>query len=172
MTVWPLPDILSLNYFIQTDLNMPTHFHGPIRETRALNTFIPLMRAAETLTARLNLGLAEFGLTETQFGVLEALYHLGPLCQKALAGKLLKSSGNITLVIDNLERQGLVVRQRDAQDRRFITIHLTEAGQARIAEVFPAHVSRIVQMFDVLTAEEQETLRVLCRKLGRQDSRR
>lgn len=149
---------------------MPTHFQGTPQEIRALNAFIPLMRAAETLSARLSLDLAAAGLTETQFGVLEALYHLGPLCQKALANKLLKSSGNMTLVIDNLERQGLILRQRNPQDRRFMTVHLTAAGQARVAEILPAHVKCITHVMEVLSAEEQETLRRLCRKLGRQDA--
>ncbi len=145
---------------------MPTHFQGSPHETRALNAFINLLRATETVTARLNLELAQAGLTESQFAVLEALLHLGPLCQKELAAKLLKSGGNITLVIDNLEKQALVERRRETHDRRFITIHLTEKGQTLISALFPAHATRICQAMSALTSTELEQLRSLCRKLG------
>src|SRR6266702_4591444 len=91
---------------------------------RALNTYTKLMRAAESVTSRVNRVLLAPKLTISQFGVLEALYHKGPLCQKEIAVKILKSTGNITLVIDNLEKQDLVRRERDNEDRRFLTINL------------------------------------------------
>src|SRR6266545_1475603 len=109
------------------------------KQQLALSAYIKLMRAAESLTARVNLHFTAAGLTISQFGVLEALYHLGPLCQKDLAQKILKSSGNLTLVIDNLEKRRLVKRERTSQDRRYVTIHLTPEGEALIAEVFPKH---------------------------------
>ncbi|PIQ25353.1 MarR family transcriptional regulator [bacterium (Candidatus Blackallbacteria) CG17_big_fil_post_rev_8_21_14_2_50_48_46] len=149
---------------------MPTHFQGTPAQIQALNAYINLTRSCETLDAQLNLALAEEGLTVSQFGVLEALLHLGPLCQKSLASKLLKSSGNITLVIDNLEKQDLVKRKRDSKDRRFITISLTPKGEALIQEIFPQHVDRITAQMGRLDSEEQDTLRTLCRKLGRQDT--
>ena len=67
-------------------------------------------------------------LTESQFGTLEALYHLGPLCQGEIGQKILKSSGNMTMVVDNLEKRGLVQRQRSQQDRRQIEVSLTRPG--------------------------------------------
>lgn len=146
---------------------MPTHYAGPPEEIQALNAFINLIRAADSISAKINTALSEYGLTETQFGVLESLYHLGSLCQKALADKLLKSSGNITMVIDNLEKQELVLRQRDSRDRRFISIHLTPKGQSLMEKIFPPHVSRITTLMQALKAEEQEQLRQLCRKLGK-----
>ena len=72
--------------------------------TLALNTYTKLMRAAESVTGRISRVMTAAGLTISQFGVLEALQHKGPLCQKDIAAKILKSSGNITLVIDNLEK--------------------------------------------------------------------
>src|SRR5437764_2070170 len=101
------------------------------------------MRAAQSVGSRLNAVLDKAGLTESQFGVLEALYHLGPLHPCDLGAKLLCSSGNMTLVLDNLERSGLVRRQRGRADRRFITVHLTDAGRRLIAEVFPRHLAGI-----------------------------
>lgn len=135
-------------------------------EKRALGAYTKLMRAAESVTARTNRAMANAGLTISQFGVLEALFHKGPLCQRDIGAKILKSSGNMTLVIDNLEKHGLVRRERDAQDRRYFTIHLTEAGQTLIGEVFPQVMAGIVEEMSVLEQTEQEELGRLCRMLG------
>jgi MarR family 2-MHQ and catechol resistance regulon transcriptional repressor len=91
------------------------------------------------------------------------------MCQSQISSKLLLSTGNITLVIDNLEKRGLVQRQRDSQDRRYITVSLTEAGQALIAQVFPLHAAAIAEEISVLEPGEQEALGQLCRKLGRKE---
>lgn len=137
---------------------------------RALNTYTKLMRAAESVTNRTSRVMAAACLTISQFGVLEALLHKGPLCQRDIAAKILKSSGNITLVIDNLEKSGLVRRERDSQDRRFLTIHLTERGMDLISRVFSQVQHAIVAEMASLTAEEQETLGSLCKKLGLKES--
>ena len=88
---------------------MAKKFRGNGREVTALNTYVKMMRAVESLTARVHRHLSSVGLTVSQFGVLEALYHLGPLSQREIGQKILRSSGNITLVIDNLEKRGLVM---------------------------------------------------------------
>ncbi|HYD55222.1 MAG TPA: MarR family transcriptional regulator, partial [Gemmatimonadaceae bacterium] len=105
---------------------MPTRFQGTDEERLALDTLIKLMRATGALTAHLSGPLQkEFGLTESQLGVLEALLHGGPLTQGQLCGKILKSGSNLTTVVDNLERDGLVRRERDLTDRRVQHVHLT-----------------------------------------------
>ncbi len=106
-------------------------------------------------------------LTLSQFGVLEAVFHLGPMSQKDIGQKLLKSGGNMTLVIDNLVKLGLVVRNRSREDRRVMLISLTNEGQALICRIFPKHVQAIVTEMSVLTADEQEELGRLLKKLGR-----
>ncbi len=73
----------------------------------------------------------------------------------------------MTLVVDNLEKQGLVRRERNPEDRRQIFIHLTKAGQGLIEEIFPVQVKAIMDEFSVLSAEEQEQLGALLRKLGK-----
>ncbi len=90
---------------------MGTHYVGPVEETRALDVYIKLSRAAESVTGRINGHLQDHNLTISQFGALEALYHLGSLQPSQLAQKVLKSTGNMTLVIDNLVKRGLVTRQ-------------------------------------------------------------
>lgn len=146
---------------------MPTHYRGSAREVRALNTFIKLTRASDSVMRRLFSREIAAELTHGQFAVMEALYHLGPLCQGEISAKLLRSGGNITLVIDNLEKQGLVRRERDAADRRLVRVHLTPQGRKVIERVFPAHVQAIVEEMSVLTPAEQEQLGALCKKLGK-----
>ena len=116
--------------------------------------------------------MREAGLTESQFGVLEALHHLGPLCQKDIAAKVLKSAGNLTTVIDNLERRGLVRRERSREDRRVVMVHITDGGDGLVTSVFPGHVEALVGAFAVLSADEQEQLAELCRRLGVQEEGR
>ncbi|MEZ4703511.1 MAG: MarR family transcriptional regulator [Rhodothermales bacterium] len=146
---------------------MPTHYTGDAETVRALDTFIKLSRAAESVGARVNAHLQDFNLTVSQFGVLEALYHLGTLQAGELAGKILKSGANMTTVLDNLEKRALVSRIRKDDDRRCVEVHLTEAGRALIATILPAHVERVRDAFARLGPDEQETLGALCKKLGR-----
>ncbi|GAB4396988.1 MAG: MarR family transcriptional regulator [Anaerolineales bacterium] len=146
---------------------MPTHYTGTPEETLALNTFIKLTRATESLLARLNQRGTHGDLTPTQFGVLETLHHLGSMPPCELSTKLLTSSGNLTFVLDNLEKRGLVHRERNPEDRRSIIIHLTPQGEDLIASLFPAHAQAIAEELRVLTPEEQQTLGDLCRTLGR-----
>src|SRR5688572_1845259 len=113
---------------------MPTRYRGTEKEKRALNALITLARAAEAVTAALHRDLGSKHLTSSQFGVLEALFHLGPLCQGDLAAKLLRSGASITSVVEGLEARGLVVRQRTEEDKRFVRVALTSKGRAVIRE--------------------------------------
>jgi MarR family 2-MHQ and catechol resistance regulon transcriptional repressor len=144
-----------------------THYEGPPDEMRALGAYIKLMRASETVLAEMTRHTVAANLTISQLGTLEALHHLGPMPQKQIAAKILKSSGNITTVVDNLERQGFVRRVRDKVDRRFVYVHLTAAGRRVVEAYFPSHVREITARMAVLSPEEQDTLADLCRKLGR-----
>lgn len=145
---------------------MPTHYQGTEEEKLALDAFIKFTRAGSSLEARLVASGLLGDLTLTQFGVLETLYHLGPLCQGELSHKLLKSTGNTTLVLDNLEKHGLVRRVRSEEDRRMIRIELTELGKARIEEVLPGQIAEIVEQMSVLSPQELAELGRLCKKLG------
>lgn len=147
---------------------MGTHYEGSEKEQKILNAFIKLMRATDSINNRLNKYHAEADLTVSQFGVLEALHHLGPLNQKALGKKLLKSGGNITLVIDNLEKSGWVERHEDPSDRRSMLIHLTDEGEKFITSYFPKHLKRIKEEFEVLSNDELVHLASICKKLGLQ----
>lgn len=149
---------------------MPTHYRGTPEERRALEAYIKLSRSAEAVTAQVNAHLREFGLTISQFGALEALHHLGPMQAGELGAKILKSGSDMTLVIDNLAKRGLVERERQEADRRCITIQLTEQGRELIAQIMPRHIQAVVQTFAVLNAGEQEQLAALCKQVGLQEA--
>jgi len=146
---------------------MPTHYSGTPVELRTLDTFIKLTRCTNSLLARLAERNTIGDLTYSQFAVLEALYHLGHMTQGEISSKVLKSGSNMTTVIDNLERDGFVRRERDARDRRVIHVHLTAAGRGKIQAVLPGHIAALVEEFKALTASEQEMLGELCKKLGK-----
>ena len=136
------------------------------RQERALAAYVKLLRASESVQAEAMRSLAEEDITPSQFAVLEALYHVGPMCLSVLADKILKTSGNLTMVVGNLEKRGLVTRQQSTHDRRFVSAAITDKGKKLIARIFPEHATRIVDLMNRLTPREQETLGELCRKLG------
>ena len=147
---------------------MPTKFKGTAAEVKALNAFIKLARAMNSLNANLSRHVADEGdITMSQFGVLEALLHLGSLSQGEIGHKLLLSGSNVTTVVDNLEKRGLVRRTRRTGDRRVVDVELTDSGRKLIARLFPAHARRITSLFSALTAKEQDQLGALCRTLGK-----
>lgn len=145
---------------------MKRSFHSSKPEADALNAYIKLMRASEKLSAVTHRHLTDHNLTNSQFAVLEALYHLGPLCQQEIGSKIQKSRGNVTTVINNLEKRKLIERQRNSDDRRFFRVALTALGERLASEVFPQHIAGIVRSFGSLTPAEQHELARLCRKLG------
>jgi MarR family 2-MHQ and catechol resistance regulon transcriptional repressor len=149
---------------------MGTHYKGSQDIRQALDAYIKLVRASESVTSRVIRHLDDDGLTVSQFGVLEALFHLGPLSQRELAQKILKSGGNVTMVIDNLEKQGLVKRERNEEDRRLYRITLTPTGRKLIKNIFPRHAAKIASQMNILTKEELQELGHLCRKLGLQQA--
>ena len=149
---------------------MSTHYVGTEDEKQALDVFIKLMRAAQSVGDRTGQPAAAAGLSPTQFGVMETLYHLGPLMVSQLADKHLMSRNNFTVVIDNLEKVGFVRRERGQEDRRVVMVHLTETGRECIKAVLPDFVKAVVQDMQVLTPGQQKQLAVLLRCLGRGQS--
>jgi MarR family transcriptional regulator, 2-MHQ and catechol-resistance regulon repressor len=146
---------------------MPTHYRGTPEEVTALNGFIALLRATDSLHAHLSRHVEAAGLTMGQFAVLEVLLHLGPMSQRDIGAKLLRSGSNTTMVLDNLERRRLVRRRRRLDDRRAIDVSLSPAGRRLIADLFPQHARRITRLFNVLSERDQQRLAALCKTLGR-----
>ena len=152
---------------IEDGPDAPAPKDWPESRERALRLWIALARCYTTYSKSVANKVQEYGLTTPQFGIIEALYHLGPLSLGQLADKLLVTGGNVTYVMDRLEAQGLVVRERSPQDRRIIQAKLTPDGRELIREVFPGHGAFIEDLASHLDGDEQEALRSLLKKLGR-----
>lgn len=148
-------------------VDRPSVRNWSAEEERALRLWISLARCYATFSRAVACKVAEYDLTAPQFGVLEALYHKGPLSLGDLAEKLLVTGGNVTYVMDRLESQGLVARERSGDDRRVVRAHLTSKGRATIEAVFPGHVGFVSELVEVLDPEEQEALRGLLKRLGK-----
>lgn len=131
-----------------------------------LKLVIALSRTNTSFSRVLQSFLTEYGLTVAQFGVMEALYHLGPLQISDLIEKTLSTSGNMTVVIKNLEKEELVQRSVNYQDRRAFLIALTSKGTELIKPVFEAHLDVLSVFFERLDASEKATLIKLLRKLN------
>ena len=138
-----------------------------VEEEQALRLWISLARCYVTFSRAVACKVAEYDLTAPQFGVLEALFHLGPLSLGELAEKLLVTGGNVTYVMDRLEAQGLVARERSGDDRRVVRAHLTSKGRDTIEGVFPGHIGFVKALVDSLESEERDVLRTLLKKLGK-----
>ena len=135
-------------------------------ESDPLHLYIVLSRASETLHAHTKADIESHGLTQTEFAILEALYHKGPMLLNEVQKKILVSSGGITFLIDKLEKRGLVERRPCESDRRARWAALTAAGEQLMKEIFPGHAEVIRRVVSGLTPEEQEQLAGLAKKLG------
>jgi MarR family 2-MHQ and catechol resistance regulon transcriptional repressor len=147
---------------------MGTNYKGSKKTIDALNSYIKLIRSAESLSSKLSLMLSDYGLTESQFGALDSLYHLGPMKQKEIGKKILKSGGNITMVINNLEKRGMVERRKGEKDKRQFIIHLTSKGRKSFQELLPYITKKIKKHFEILDKDEQKELQRLCKIVGLQ----
>lgn len=132
----------------------------------ALSMWVKLVRAHSVFAKKSLDDIRRYGLTEPQFGALECLGHLGPMTIGNLCSKQLVSGGNMTLVVDNLEKEGLVERVHSKEDRRTIIVQLTSKGEQRFNEIFLQHAERIKDLASVLTNDEQVQLSGLLKKLG------
>jgi MarR family 2-MHQ and catechol resistance regulon transcriptional repressor len=147
---------------------MGSNYKGTTREINSLNVYIKLLRASDSLRSRINKLIIKKGLTESQFNMLDTLFHLGPLSQSELGKKLLKSGGNITMIVDNLEKRKLTRRERNKNDRRFFTIHLTKQGSELIENLFPKILPVLVNEIYKLNSDEQLEFQRMCKILGLQ----
>ena len=148
-------------------LDLPAERDWSDSEEEALRLWIALARCYQTFSRSVACKIGEYGLTTAQFGVLEALHHLGPLQLGELADKLLVTGGNVTYVMDRLEEQDLVTRERSEEDRRVVLAHLTAKGRELVSGVFPDHTVKVKELVGTLEPDERAELRRLLKKLGK-----
>jgi MarR family 2-MHQ and catechol resistance regulon transcriptional repressor len=137
------------------------------KQDTALKLFIVMSRSLNAVAEHVTKDdMEKHGITPTEFGILEALYHKGPLLLGEVQRKILVTSGGITYLVDRLVEKGLVKREQCPEDRRARYAVLTPAGQSLIKRIFPAHAARIEQAVSGLTQAEQREATALLRKLG------
>ena len=133
---------------------------------RALKLWVVLSRAREAIAAHLQNDTDRHGLTLMEFGILEVLYHKGPLLLGEVQRRILVSSGGVTYLVDRLEKKGLVERRACPEDRRARYAALTKQGEMLIHDIFPEHAACVESLMSELSAEEQKTAHHLLRRLG------
>src|SRR5581483_5020503 len=143
--------------------------HTEIESQRTgVDLWLLLWKATKAAEAHARRCVEDSGLCLSDFGVLEAIFHKGPLPISALRKKVLISSGSMTAAVDRLERGRLVERGSDAKDRRARIVHLTGKGRAMIRKVFAEHERDMEQVFAQFEGQERNTLGALLRKVGRE----
>jgi len=131
-----------------------------------LKVIIALARCIRDIHKKVVPLIKRAGLTISQFGVLEFLYHKGPNNIGEIIKKNLSTGGNMTVVIDNLEKLKYVRREMDPDDRRAILIHLTKKGEKLISGLFPHHLHDLNKIMEVITSKEKEDLIKITKKLS------
>lgn len=135
-------------------------------EDHSPELFTVLARAYNWVNAHATRDHRRYGLNSTEFGILELLYHKGPMPLQQIGEKILISSGNITYCVDKLEKKQLLARQPAQNDRRVIFAALTAQGHALLDDIFPLHAEVLRTATDGLTNEEKIQAIALLKKLG------
>ncbi len=120
--------------------------------------FVALTRLSNVIMRDTESFLRTYGLTGTQFGVLEALYHKGDLSVGQIQDFVLGTCGNIPLVIKNLERDKKVQRSKCREDARISIISLTQSGRELMDEVYPRHRERLVVLLQGIGADRKKRM--------------
>ncbi|MEK3734499.1 MULTISPECIES: MarR family winged helix-turn-helix transcriptional regulator [Paenibacillus] len=136
-------------------------------EDLPLYLLVVLARSFNAVMTHSNRSINSHGLNSTEFGVLDVLYHKGPQPLQKIGEKVLISSGNITYVVDKLQKKNLLVRRSSEEDRRVIYAELTAEGRELFERIFPEHKERMARAVSGLTDEEKAQAAHLLRKLGR-----
>jgi len=135
-------------------------------ETGGVHLWLILWKAFDTLMKHAECHIHSLGIGFSDFGVLEALLHKGPLPVNTLGAKMRLTSGSITALVDRLERKGLVARRADPADRRTRVVHLTPAGHKLISCAFADHEAAMERATSGLSPAEREQAAELLKKLG------
>ena len=130
----------------------------------ALHGLVIFRRASNAISRQEVQTIKKHNLTVAQFGVMEALYNKGNLRIQDLIDKLLSTSGNMTVVIRNMIRDGYIFKVADEKDKRSYLIGLTPLGRETIEKILPEHYNNIGKIFSVLSLKDQEDLAQILKK--------
>jgi MarR family transcriptional regulator, 2-MHQ and catechol-resistance regulon repressor len=136
------------------------------KEPTAPGLWIVLARCHRAIAMSVERSIAGLGLCLSDFMVLEALLHKGPLTISEIQAKVLLASGSMTAAVDRVESMGLVVRKTTDKDRRARLLELTPKGHRLIEGAFAEHARHLEQAMSVLDAKEKRRLYAGLKKLG------
>jgi len=132
-----------------------------------VHVFLVLWKAARAVESYAEKSITDLEMCGSDFAVLEALLHKGPLPINEIGKKVLLTSGSITVAVDRLETKGLVERRAHGTDRRAKIVHLTSAGKKLIKRIYADHAADMEQLASTsLTVAERKTLISLLKKIG------
>ena len=132
-----------------------------------VHVFLVLWKAARAVEAYAEKSVSELQMCGSDFAVLEALLHKGPLPINEIGKKVLLTSGSITVAVDRLETKVLVERRPHGTDRRAKIVHLTKEGRKVITRVYANHAADMERLASAsLTRAERKTLIRLLKKIG------
>lgn len=131
-----------------------------------LKLVIALKRSVQHLNRNEAKHFKELGITLPQFSVLEALYHIGDLRVSEIIKKTLSTGGNMTVVINNLEKDDLITKYKDPNDRRAFIVTITKKGRDLISLIWPKHLEVIKNKFDLLETKDKEDLLHILKKMN------
>ena len=136
-------------------------------EVSAARLWLVLAKAHRAVALLVERNVAELGLCLTDFMVLEALLHKGPLTISEIQAKVLLASGSMTAAVDRVEKMGLLIRKSSLQDRRARVLELTTEGRRLIEKAFADHARRLEDAMSALDGKERNRLYAGLKKLGR-----
>jgi MarR family transcriptional regulator, 2-MHQ and catechol-resistance regulon repressor len=136
-------------------------------DTRGVHIWLILMKAFQAIAGYASRGFRESGLGDTDFRVLEALLHKGPLPVNTIGPKVFLTPGSISTAVDRLYEKGLVTRTESGTDRRVRMVDLTPAGRSLIQQIFRSHAKDMEKLAEILTVAERVQLVKALKKLGK-----
>src|ERR1700730_8826383 len=133
-----------------------------------IHTWLVMMKAMQAMTRYSLAGLEKSCLGASDFAVLEALLHKGPLPVNVIGPKVNLTTGSISVAVDRLVAKGLVSRAECAEDRRVRIVALTPRGKSVITPIFRAHVETMEKVFAGLSRHELRKLEQQWKRVGKQ----
>ncbi len=132
---------------------------------QSLKTLTILFRALKSVEQQIREDIRRYGLNTTEFGVLEVLYHKGPLTIQEVKEKVLIAASSMSYVIDTLVKKAYVKRVKHSYDKRSYVLELTPEGQSKMDGIYPMHVASMRKRLDVL-GNDEAVLQKLLKQLG------
>jgi len=136
-----------------------------------VHSWLILVKAFQAASKYLYAGLAETGIDDTDFRILEALLNKGPLPVNTIGPKVFLTPGSISTAVDRLVARGLVSRVESPEDRRVRIVSLTPKGKGLIAPIFRKHAAEIAKVFAGASPKELRTLGTILKKIGKRAER-